>query len=449
MTTQVSMPEVPTTEVPLERLEHEIATLAAHINAATCRWLQLIAEFDRREGWVTWGTKNCAEWLAYRCGLSHRAARDQVRVARALEPLPLITEAFANGTLSYSKVRTLVRVARPETEAELLGIALHASAAQLAQLLGAYRRVGAGDELAHANRQYKNRFVGWSYDEDENLTLTVTLPPEQGQVLLKALDMAAEQVRSEHRASRESGTAVPHEDADISYTQAMADGLTVMAETFMAVDRSERPAAERHQVMLHVDLETLKDDADGRCQLGDQRIAPETARRLSCDSSIVTVVEKEGEILDIGRKSRRPTTSIRRALRARDRGCRFPGCPRTSYVDAHHIEHWVGTGETKLSNLVELCRFHHRFVHEGGYGIQFIDEGIAFTAPDGTQIGTAVPLVGSESELRNGNVSRGIGPETVAVWSGDPLDLDNGVHGLLSMDADIERRRTELRHRLN
>ena len=103
--------------LPLERLEHEITELAAHIHAATCRWLLLVAELDRREGWASWGAISCAEWLSWRCGIAPGAAREQVRVARALSSLPLMRAAFERGELSYSKARAISRVAEPSTEA--------------------------------------------------------------------------------------------------------------------------------------------------------------------------------------------------------------------------------------------------------------------------------------------------------------------------------------------
>src|SRR3954470_3102037 len=96
---------------PLELLEREISELAAHIHAATCRWLLLVGEYDRREGWAEWGCKSCAQWLSWRCSLAPSAAREQVRVARQLAELPLIAAAFGRGELSYSQVRALSRVA--------------------------------------------------------------------------------------------------------------------------------------------------------------------------------------------------------------------------------------------------------------------------------------------------------------------------------------------------
>ena len=111
--------------VDSERLEAEITSLAGHLAAAMCRWLLLIAEYDRRQAWGSWGTRSAAHWLSWQCGLTMRTAHEHVRVAHALEQLPLIREAFAAGQMSYSKVRAMTRVADPSNEAALLNIARH------------------------------------------------------------------------------------------------------------------------------------------------------------------------------------------------------------------------------------------------------------------------------------------------------------------------------------
>jgi hypothetical protein len=124
-------------------LEEKLAELCSHLYAGMCRWLELVAEFDRRGSWAAVGCRSCAEWLAWRCALTPRAAREHVRVARRLDELPLVHGAFASCELSYAKVRALARVADPQTEAELLDLARVMSAAQLERSLGAYRRVTA------------------------------------------------------------------------------------------------------------------------------------------------------------------------------------------------------------------------------------------------------------------------------------------------------------------
>ena len=131
------------------------------------------------------------------------------------------------------------------------------------------------------------------------------------------------------------------------------------------------------QIMLHVDINTLRRHArppglaHEHCHLDNKQwMSPKTARRLSCDANLVTVLEDEqGRVLNIGRRTRTVPASINRALGLRDKSCRFPGCCESRYVDAHHIEHWADGGETSLDNLVTLCRYHHRQLHTGSFSI--------------------------------------------------------------------------------
>jgi hypothetical protein len=140
--------------------------------------------------------------------------------------------------------------------------------------------------------------------------------------------------------------------------------------------------ADKYQVMIHIDVDgTSLDGHDesghANCHLDnghcDLALSPETTRRLACDASLVTVLEdSNGNVLNVGRKTRSVPPSIRRALGVRDGGCRFPGCCETRYVDAHHIEHWCNGGETRLGNLVLLCRYHHRLLHEDAFSISVV-----------------------------------------------------------------------------
>ena len=170
--------------MPVERLEREITQQAAHINAATCRWLLLVGEFDRREGWAAWDCRSCTHWLSYRCGLSPAAAREQLRVARLLDGLPEIRRTFGRGELCYSQVRALTRVATAETEGQLLMIARHASAAQLERIVRGFRSV-VGYELGRP--EHESRYVRCGRDDDGSLLLRARLPAEEGALVLAAL----------------------------------------------------------------------------------------------------------------------------------------------------------------------------------------------------------------------------------------------------------------------
>ena len=167
-----------------------------------------------------------------------------------------------------------------------------------------------------------------------------------------------------------------------------------MAESFLAHGAIEAAGTDRHQIVVHVAAETLRDRTAGCCEFEHgPSMAAETARRLSCDASVVALIENDdGEPLNVGRKTRTISAPLRRVLNARDKGCRFPGCANTRYIDAHHIEHWANGGETKPSNLVSLCRFHHRAVHEGGIRIERLDDGaLRFVKPNGAAIDSVAP----------------------------------------------------------
>jgi hypothetical protein len=175
-------------DLPLELIEREIESLAAQINAGCARWLELVAEFDRREGWGGTGCRTTCEWVAWRCALTPRSAREHVRVARALPGLPLIRESFGRGELSYSKVRALSRLADADSEAELVELARHATAAQLERMVRAARRCTA----AEADEQHRARYLRWYWDEDDGcLHIDAKLPPEDGALFLGALEAAA------------------------------------------------------------------------------------------------------------------------------------------------------------------------------------------------------------------------------------------------------------------
>ena len=143
----------------LDELEAELATLAAHLYAGTCRWLELVGELDRRGGWTEEGCGSCADWIAWRCALTPRAAREHVRVARRLPELPRTHAAFACGELSYAKVRALTRVATTETEDELLELARLCTAAQLERTVRAYRRVTTDEAREQQEGTSPQRFL--------------------------------------------------------------------------------------------------------------------------------------------------------------------------------------------------------------------------------------------------------------------------------------------------
>ncbi|HEX5420871.1 MAG TPA: DUF222 domain-containing protein, partial [Gammaproteobacteria bacterium] len=575
-------PEVSPAQRRAEALEKQILELCGHINAANALFLTLVAEFDREGYWHGVGMANCAQWLNLRCGLGMEAARERVRVARALQGLPLISASFSCGEISYSKVRAMTRVATPENEETLLNVALYGTATHVERLVRKYRRFERLEASAEAQERYRQRYVRYRYDEDGSLLIEAKLPPEIGELVKKALEAAVEVLYQDSRrlareeaaatktaaneeekgevgvaaevdkagepiaaadpaeaegepiARKETGAAVeiktqsnvstetpdasaaasenvapvsptlpvqtaapaqtagpaqtrpaaatPHEtqllgspwerakeplgtaaieefhgqDWCESLGARRADALKVLAERYL----TELPArsgssADRYQVVVHIDQAllagspALDDRADvdradedqeprrlwDRCELENgAALAIETARRLACDGSLVGISENaEGEPLNVGRKTRSISPALSRALKSRDGGCRFPGCGRTYFTQGHHVKHWADGGETKLSNLITLCHFHHGLVHEGGFSVEATgDGGFVFRQPDGTRIEEGGPP---------GGIKRDYGlPVAYEGQAMLPLFAFNRARGL-DIDADTSKLR--------
>jgi hypothetical protein len=417
-------------------LEGEIASLAAHINAATWRLIELLREFDELKGWSGWPTP--AHWLQWRCGYSLGAARERFRVARALPGLPRIREAFRGGRLSFAQVRAVIRIATPENETTLLMWAQHSTASQMEKFARLYRRYG---ENAAAMTQYRDRsFISWQED-DGMVSFRIRLPAEQAAVVMRAIEAAQASLDGQDLEALDVAARIErindppaHPDEDVSAETRRArraDALVRVAESYLEPDGRPRSLAEKYQVHVHLDL---RRNADGPVVDPDApALAEETIRRLGCEAGLVPVLHEGGEILSVGRKTRAVPPAIRRALRLRDRGCRFPGCTHTRHVDAHHVRHWADGGETKLSNLVELCGWHHRLLHEGGYGLLITDDGaLVFTRPDGERIPDVPrPLVltgDPVAVLAADNHRHGVSAETFRCqWDGAPPDYSTMV----------------------
>lgn len=440
----------------LRDLEAQITELTAHLNAATYYWLTLIAEFDRREGWSDGATRSCAHWLNWKCGIDLGAARERVRVAHALENLPRISEAMREGRLSYSKVRAITRVATEATEETFLQIAIHGTAHHVEKLVRVFRRAKEAEELSREAQQQERRGVMWLYDPDGSLVVKATLPAEAGALFIAAMEAAVKaappgmtSAEKDARAARSSRFPTVNGETPDRLAHRRADALARIAESYLKHGEEELSAPERQQIMVHVDVQTLKNSTAGRCELEDgPSLSAETVRRLACDASLVTIIEsEEGEPLSVGRKTRAISPALRRALNARDHGCRFPGCPNTRYVDAHHIRHWAHGGETKPSNLVSLCRFHHRQVHEGRVTIDVRDDGaLRFRKPTGESFESSAPEhslpLGNWRELVADNQRRGlaINQRTATTrWTGEAMDYQIAIDSLLFRERRAAR----------
>src|SRR3989449_1505419 len=362
----------------LDRLGDEIAELSAHLDAATAHLLDLIREFDTREGWNT-GFRSCAACLSWRVGLDLGAARERVRVARALGTLPLLAQALARGELSYAKVRALTRVATPETEERLLAVGRAGTVDHVERIVRGWRRVDRQAEAREAARQHASRALHVYPDSDGTVILRGRLTPEVGALLVQALAAARETLYQQGREKEP--------DADPpTMVQQQADALALLAETALHSGIDPGAPGERYQVVVHVDAEVLADpDQPGQSVLEDgARVPAGTSQRLACDASRVVMQHgRDGRVVEVDARTRTIPPALRRALHHRDRGCRFPGCG-VRFGQGHHIRHWAQGGPTTLSNLALLCRRHHPAVHEEGYQVERQPNGeLRFRRPDG------------------------------------------------------------------
>ena len=354
----------------IDALGKRIAEAAAYVDLATHRLLTDIRAFDEAGGWHLHGAKSCAAWLSWRGGISLGPAREHVRVAAKLGAFPAVDAAMAAGALSYSKARALTRVVTERNVELLLQLAGEMTAAQLEQTCRKFRRVQAnndGEEHAVERRRY-----------------------------LRTRDT---------------------DDGMVSIELALAE----------AALRGDKPTRTPVDVTVHIDADVLA----GHTEEG-QGVSAETCRRLCCDAGLTPVLEDaEGKTLDVGRKTRSIPAAIRRALAIRDKGCRFPGCTRKRFVDGHHVKHWINGGATKLSNLVSLCHYHHKHVHELGFNVRALEDGdFAFFDKFGVRID---PVGDRERKAVKPPMPEGM-VAPVSGWDGGALDYGLIISALWNAD---------------
>jgi hypothetical protein len=406
----------PTSALSTSALESELVGLAGHLAAAHCRWLQLLAEFDDRDGWAGPGLRTCAHWLSWRVGMNLRTAFEQLRVAHALTGLTAVTAAFAAGQISYSKVRAITRVASADTERTLLELALAGTASHVERIVRATRQATADPAETHANRRLE-----WDWDDDGALLLRARLTPEQGATLLNALARATDhplagqpECSAEHSAAPRDGSA-PIEPLGAR----RADALV----SLLARSHDASAASSGAQVVLHIDA------AQATAQIEKGPAVPlASAERIACAARVRALVkDRKGNPLYLGRTHRLVSKRLLAAVSLRDQHrCRWVGCDETRHLDAHHIRHWLHGGRTDIHNLVLLCDRHHRLIHEHGYSMRGVGTDVTFYRPDGEPIATVgPPTEGRPEAVREISLAHGITitDDTITpTWAGERLD---------------------------
>ena len=415
-----------------ERLEAEATTLAGHLAAAMCRFLDVVAELARREAWKSWEAHSMAHWVSWKCGIGNRSAQEHVRVALALVELPETRAEFAAGQLSYSKVRALTRFVTPGNETDTVTLARHTTASQLERIARAHVNACRAADPDSARAALDVSRVAMRTHEDGTVTITARVPADVGIRAMKAIDHAAAELPHDRHAEPE---------------QKRVNGFEAVIDAYLEPDPSRSSAVE---LVGHVDVETLSEDAPGRCELEGYPISTETARRLACECGVRLSLDRGDTVLDLGRRARFPNPALRRAVEARDQGCcRFPGCTQRTRLRTHHARHWAHGGPTDRSNLVMLCPTHHRSVHEGGWTVA-ADRvgGFTFTDPGGRLIPEVVmptPCASDDPIAANTNAGVSITSESIRSLSeGEPMDLDWTMMTIFCVHPPIPRPREEM-----
>ncbi|MTA13472.1 MAG: DUF222 domain-containing protein, partial [Actinobacteria bacterium] len=299
-------------EIATEQLEAELVAHAAWESRGLARFLDLLVEYDRRQAWGSWGCVSVQHWLSWKCGLATVAASERLRVAKAVQELPLIKQAFWDGHLSYSKVRELTRVATPDTEQRWCEVAPHLTAGQLAKLVAAGRRATRREDA----RQITERSFRWATNDDGGITLTVQLPADIGAGIVAAV--------------REASTI----ERGKPMSQSQADAFVELV-----LGRSEVTV----EVIAHV-------SEDGHAILDNGNpISEELAECLACDGAVTTVIDTPDGPIERDRK-KAPSKRQRNFLQRRHPTCQFPGCHHAGKFDAHHVIERSKGGRTKLNN---------------------------------------------------------------------------------------------------
>jgi len=369
-------------------LESNLAELERASGVIEGERARRVAEVERRGVFAREGHLSITAWVdqRFRTGWSDAARR--VRLARALEYMPATRQALAEGEVSPSVVDRMAAAqeAHPrafaKAEDNLLEAARTLPLRELRRAVDRWteRQDASAAELEAAER-FDLRGLKLAPQYDGMVRMDGNLDPETGQTVITAV----KSVVDEWMRSGPGDSRTP--------TQRRADALGEICRQWL--DRSDRAVVggERPHVMVIVDLEALEGRAGHRCELDDAgRITAEAARRLACDASVARVITKgPSEPLDMGRRTPVVPAGLRRAVAVRDERCRFPGCDRPqSWCDAHHVRHWAVGGETKLDNLILLCRMHHRAVHSG-FRAEIVEGKPVFAGPDGTPLGDRGP----------------------------------------------------------
>lgn len=378
------------TQTISQQLDAPVRALAA----AQTQLLRDLAELDRSEAWKAEGYGSMDQWLVARYGFGKRTAVSYVKTAQQLASEPEIADLLARGAISFDQARAMCRLSDTDDDTAPEEIR-HKTADQIHRQALRQEKMNLDDAV----RAHRWRYLRWDWSTDRHvLHLRGSLPHDQGAVLVKALDRLIRRM-----------PPIPEDSIYDSYETYAADAIHQLASMRLGADRD----ADRATVVAHVDAVELVDPASDAVAVldGGPAIPVEMVRRLACDGRIEWVAEDaSGSAVGIGRASRQIPAWLARQVKRRDHGCRFPGCDRTRWVHIHHLVHWAHGGPTDLDNLITLCDYHHRMVHECGWTISGGPGGdVVFVRPVGLPFAYRDPGV-VDPEARAHRRNRGPDP---------------------------------------
>ncbi len=354
----------------IDTLTSRVHRLHRDISALQHRLLEALTQLGEAEAWVEDGAHDMAHWTTMQLGISRWKAERWLASGRALRTLPTTADAFARGELGIDKVVELTRFAEFDDEDALVRWARGVSSGAIRRAGDLRAREGVEADTAAAER---DRWLEYRYtDGGRRFHLDAELPGAAGAVVARAFDRLGDEI-----------PIMPDEEPDRLVGARRADALVALCSARIADD----PDQDRATVVVHAELDAvIDDDANALIEDGPV-IAGSTLHRLLCNARLQTVVEHpDGTVRSVARLSREPAPWMMRQLRHRDGTCRFPGCDARRFTQAHHVEWWSRGGATDLDNLVLVCAFHHRLVHEHGWGLTRDGDGeVTWVRPEGAR----------------------------------------------------------------
>ncbi|HEY8679566.1 MAG TPA: DUF222 domain-containing protein [Candidatus Dormibacteraeota bacterium] len=422
-----------------DTLADDICGLSAHIAAAQAELAAKTARFNATMAWAEGGIRSCAEFLSQNAGLDLGTGHDLIGVGDALDRLPLLAEACAAGELSFDKARAVASVATEVDQEMWVELARQCTGSQVVRICRGVRRAMAAAEPEQGRRHQALRGVIQTWRDDGMVRLVALLAPEDGALVLAALEAVT------------CGKPVPEDDpAEDRWAANRGDALVAICENALAKapeDLASSPASTRLVVVVDAGVLT-GEEPGGICELeGGRPLSRSLALRLGCDCRVSTVTTRDGLPIDAGRTTRSISPRLSNALRVRDKGCLVPGCGApASRTEGHHLIHWALGGPTDLENLASLCKYHHRRHHMGDFRIERPPGGeFRFVTAAGRELTarrTSIdPTTGGPRHLKEVALSRGapILPLAPAAQDGYAVNVDYAISVMCDASAYARR----------